>query len=121
MVWCGVAGVRGRRRHTRRGLAGCVRGREARGERARAFDRPKKERKKQMAAPNEVCVVIGASRGLGAAIAGDAAPYQYLVESIRKFPSKRALAGMMEAAGFGGVRVESFAAGAVALHLGWKL
>jgi demethylmenaquinone methyltransferase/2-methoxy-6-polyprenyl-1,4-benzoquinol methylase len=58
---------------------------------------------------------------LGAAIAGDAAPYQYLVESIRKFPSKRALAGMMEAAGFGGVRVESFAAGAVALHLGWKL
>ena len=58
---------------------------------------------------------------LGSAIAGDAAPYQYLVESIRKFPSKRALAGMMEEAGFCGVRVESFAAGAVALHLGWKL
>ncbi len=58
---------------------------------------------------------------LGAAIAGDAAPYQYLVESIRKFPSKRALVGMMEEAGLGGVRVRSFAAGAVALHMGWKV
>ena len=58
---------------------------------------------------------------LGAAIAGDAAPYQYLVESIRKFPSKRALAGMMEGAGLSGVRVRSFAAGAVALHLGWRV
>lgn len=58
---------------------------------------------------------------LGKVIHGDAAPYQYLVESIRRFPSKRALAGMMEDAGFGGVRVRSFAAGAVALHQGWKL
>jgi demethylmenaquinone methyltransferase / 2-methoxy-6-polyprenyl-1,4-benzoquinol methylase len=58
---------------------------------------------------------------LGAAIHGDAAPYQYLVESIRRFPSKRALAEMMEDAGFGGVRVRSFAAGAVALHQGWKV
>jgi demethylmenaquinone methyltransferase/2-methoxy-6-polyprenyl-1,4-benzoquinol methylase len=58
---------------------------------------------------------------LGAAIHGDAAPYRYLVESIRRFPSKRALATMMEGAGFAGVRVRSFAAGAVALHLGWKV
>lgn len=58
---------------------------------------------------------------LGKAIHGDAAPYQYLVESIRRFPSKRALAALMEDAGFHGVRVRSFAAGAVALHQGWKV
>ena len=37
---------------------------------------------------------------LGRLVTGDAQPYQYLVESIRKFPSPGRFAGMIEAAGF---------------------
>ena len=37
---------------------------------------------------------------LGRAVAGDAEPYRYLVESIRRFPRPKAFADMMRAAGF---------------------
>ena len=37
---------------------------------------------------------------LGRAVAGDAEPYRYLVESIRRFPRPQAFAAMIEAAGF---------------------
>ena len=37
---------------------------------------------------------------LGKFVAGDAEPYRYLVDSIRKFPDQRRFAGMMEKAGF---------------------
>ena len=55
------------------------------------------------------------------AIAGDEASYRYLVESIRRFPSRPEFARMMADAGLAGVRWTSFAAGAVALHTGFKL
>ena len=58
---------------------------------------------------------------MGKAVAGDEDSYRYLVESIRKFPGRRQFAAMMRDAGFQGVRFESFAAGAVALHVGFKL
>lgn len=58
---------------------------------------------------------------MGRAVAGDEASYRYLVESIRRFPGRRRFAAMMREAGFKGVRFESFAAGAVALHVGFKL
>ena len=58
---------------------------------------------------------------MGKAVAGDEASYRYLVESIRRFPGRREFASMMREAGFGGVRFESFAAGAVALHVGFKI
>ncbi len=58
---------------------------------------------------------------LGARIAGDAAAYRYLAESIRMHPDQRELAAMMEGAGLGGVEYFNLAAGVVALHRGWKL
>ena len=58
---------------------------------------------------------------MGKAVAGDEGSYRYLVESIRRFPGRRRFAAMMREAGFEGVRFESFAAGAVALHVGFKL
>jgi demethylmenaquinone methyltransferase/2-methoxy-6-polyprenyl-1,4-benzoquinol methylase len=58
---------------------------------------------------------------LGAAVAGDRAAYQYLVESIRKFPKPAAFAKMIEAAGFRRVTFTPMTAGVVALHSGWKL
>jgi demethylmenaquinone methyltransferase/2-methoxy-6-polyprenyl-1,4-benzoquinol methylase len=55
---------------------------------------------------------------LGQWIAGDAASYRYLAESIRVHPDQGALKSMMKAAGFGHVDVHDLAAGVVALHLG---
>src|SRR5207253_718302 len=37
---------------------------------------------------------------IGKLVTGDGAPYQYLVESIRKFPSPAAFSSMIGAAGF---------------------
>ncbi len=58
---------------------------------------------------------------LGAAIAGDAASYRYLAESIRTFPDQEALAQMMSRAGFARVAVRNLSGGIVALHSGWRL
>ena len=58
---------------------------------------------------------------MGQAITGDREAYQYLVESIRKFPKPPAFAKMIEAAGFRRVSFKSMTAGVVALHSGWKL
>ncbi|MCP8938623.1 bifunctional demethylmenaquinone methyltransferase/2-methoxy-6-polyprenyl-1,4-benzoquinol methylase UbiE [Alsobacter sp. SYSU M60028] len=58
---------------------------------------------------------------LGKLVAGDAEPYRYLVESIRKFPRPEAFAGMIRAAGFGRVTHRPMTGGIVRLHSGWKL
>jgi demethylmenaquinone methyltransferase / 2-methoxy-6-polyprenyl-1,4-benzoquinol methylase len=58
---------------------------------------------------------------IGQAVTGDREAYQYLVESIRKFPKPQAFAKMIEAAGFRRVSYTSMTAGVVALHSGWKL
>ena len=58
---------------------------------------------------------------MGQLIAGDAASYRYLVESIRKFPSKEALADMFASAGFAQIRVRSLSGGIACIHSGWKL
>ena len=58
---------------------------------------------------------------LGRAIVGDAEPYRYLVESIRRFPNAAAFAGMIRAAGFRHVTHRSMSGGIVALHTGWRL
>ena len=58
---------------------------------------------------------------LGRAVTGDAESYQYLVESIRKFPKPNAFAEMMRAAGFSRASWQSFSGGIVALHSGWRL
>ena len=58
---------------------------------------------------------------IGAAVTGDREAYQYLVESIRKFPQAAGFARMIETAGFRRVSVTTMTAGVVALHSGWKL
>jgi demethylmenaquinone methyltransferase/2-methoxy-6-polyprenyl-1,4-benzoquinol methylase len=58
---------------------------------------------------------------LGRIVAGDAEPYRYLVESIRRFPNAERFAEMLRAAGFERVTVRRFSGGIAALHCGWKL
>ncbi|MEM9233258.1 MAG: ubiquinone/menaquinone biosynthesis methyltransferase, partial [Pseudomonadota bacterium] len=58
---------------------------------------------------------------LGGAVAGDAESYEYLVESIRRFPAQEAFAQEVRAAGFSRVHVENLTAGVVAIHSGWKI
>jgi demethylmenaquinone methyltransferase/2-methoxy-6-polyprenyl-1,4-benzoquinol methylase len=58
---------------------------------------------------------------LGRAVTGDADSYQYLVESIRKFPKPGAFAEMIRGAGFSRVSWQSLSGGIVALHSGWRL
>ena len=58
---------------------------------------------------------------LGERVAGDAAAYRYLAESIRMHPDQPALAAMLEGAGLAQVEYFNLAAGAVAVHRGYKL
>ncbi len=58
---------------------------------------------------------------LGRAVTGDGAPYRYLVESIRQFPTPERFADMIGAAGFSRVSYERISGGIVAIHSGWKL
>ena len=54
-------------------------------------------------------------------VVNDEASYQYLVESIRKFPEQEVFAGMLEDAGFDSVSYENLTGGIVAIHSGFKL
>jgi demethylmenaquinone methyltransferase/2-methoxy-6-polyprenyl-1,4-benzoquinol methylase len=58
---------------------------------------------------------------LGQRVAGDAAAYRYLAESIRVHPDQAELAGMLEAAGLSRVEVFNLAAGVVAVHRGYRI
>ncbi len=58
---------------------------------------------------------------VGQAVTGDRDAYQYLVESIRKFPKPKVFAPMIEAAGFRRVAFTAMTGGVVAMHSGWKL
>ena len=55
---------------------------------------------------------------LGGIIAGDAASYRYLAESIRMHPDQETLAEMIREAGFDDCRWHNLAGGIVALHIG---
>jgi demethylmenaquinone methyltransferase/2-methoxy-6-polyprenyl-1,4-benzoquinol methylase len=55
---------------------------------------------------------------LGAAVAGEPMAYQYLVESIRRFPPQQGFADLMRAAGFADVRWENLSFGIACLHFG---
>ncbi len=56
---------------------------------------------------------------IGQAVAGDRESYEYLVESIRKFPTQADFADEVTAAGFKRVTVSNFSGGVAALHMGW--
>ncbi len=58
---------------------------------------------------------------IGARVAKDRASYEYLAESIAKFPDQPTLAGMMEKAGLERVAYRNLSGGIVAIHTGWRL
>ncbi|MGI3184772.1 bifunctional demethylmenaquinone methyltransferase/2-methoxy-6-polyprenyl-1,4-benzoquinol methylase UbiE [Nioella aestuarii] len=58
---------------------------------------------------------------MGKLIANDADSYQYLVESIRKFPDQEIFASMIREAGFDMVKYRNLSMGIAALHSGWKI
>ncbi|MDO9526322.1 MAG: bifunctional demethylmenaquinone methyltransferase/2-methoxy-6-polyprenyl-1,4-benzoquinol methylase UbiE [Gemmobacter sp.] len=58
---------------------------------------------------------------MGQIVAGDRDSYQYLVESIRKFPDQDTFAAMIRDAGFGQVKYRNLTMGIAALHSGWKI
>jgi demethylmenaquinone methyltransferase/2-methoxy-6-polyprenyl-1,4-benzoquinol methylase len=58
---------------------------------------------------------------LGDWVAGDRDSYQYLVESIRRFPDQQAFRAMIERAGFRSVTVTNLTGGVAALHHGWAI
>ncbi len=58
---------------------------------------------------------------LGQMIANDRDSYQYLVESIRRFPDQETFLGMVRKAGFENAKYRNLSMGIVALHSGWKI
>ena len=58
---------------------------------------------------------------MGKLIANDRDSYQYLVESIRKFPDQQTFLGMVRAAGFENAKYRNLTMGVACLHSGWKL
>lgn len=58
---------------------------------------------------------------LGERVAGDAAAYRYLAESIRMHPDQATLASMMEGAGLSQVEYFNLTAGVVAVHRGYRI
>ncbi|TAK88245.1 MAG: class I SAM-dependent methyltransferase [Betaproteobacteria bacterium] len=58
---------------------------------------------------------------LGERVAGDAAAYRYLAESIRVHPDQATLAAMLERAGLARVEVFNLSAGVVAVHRGFRI
>ncbi len=58
---------------------------------------------------------------LGELVTGDRASYEYLVESIRRFPPQAELAQRMRAAGLDRARWRNLSGGIAAIHAGWRL
>ncbi|MEM9784232.1 MAG: bifunctional demethylmenaquinone methyltransferase/2-methoxy-6-polyprenyl-1,4-benzoquinol methylase UbiE [Pseudomonadota bacterium] len=58
---------------------------------------------------------------MGRAVTGDRDSYQYLVESIRRFPDQQTFEAMVREAGFGRVSHRNLTLGVAALHSGWRL
>jgi demethylmenaquinone methyltransferase/2-methoxy-6-polyprenyl-1,4-benzoquinol methylase len=58
---------------------------------------------------------------MGRIVAGDAASYRYLAESIRMHPDQETLLEMLKTAGFGHARYHNLSGGIVALHRGFKI
>jgi demethylmenaquinone methyltransferase/2-methoxy-6-polyprenyl-1,4-benzoquinol methylase len=58
---------------------------------------------------------------LGGLVAGDSASYQYLVESIRRFPDQKSFMRLIENVGFERVRYRNLTGGIAAIHSAWRL
>jgi demethylmenaquinone methyltransferase/2-methoxy-6-polyprenyl-1,4-benzoquinol methylase len=58
---------------------------------------------------------------MGKMIANDADSYQYLVESIRKFPDQETFLSMVKSTGFENAKYRNLTMGIACLHSGWKI
>ncbi len=58
---------------------------------------------------------------MGQLIANDRDSYQYLVESIRRFPDQETFLSMVREAGFEQAKYRNLTMGIAALHSGWKI
>ncbi|MBZ5536675.1 MAG: bifunctional demethylmenaquinone methyltransferase/2-methoxy-6-polyprenyl-1,4-benzoquinol methylase UbiE [Acidobacteriia bacterium] len=58
---------------------------------------------------------------IGARLSGVEGPYDYLPDSVSNFPTREALKGLMERAGFADVIFFNLSGGVAALHLGTKV
>ncbi|MEQ9260073.1 MAG: class I SAM-dependent methyltransferase, partial [Roseovarius sp.] len=58
---------------------------------------------------------------MGQMIASDRDSYQYLVESIRRFPDQETFLGMVREAGFENAAYRNLTMGVACLHSGWKI
>ncbi len=58
---------------------------------------------------------------LGELVAGDRGAYDYLVQSIRRFPGSEAFADMIGEAGLGQVKARPLSGGIAALHSAWRI
>jgi len=58
---------------------------------------------------------------MGKIIANDWDSYQYLVESIRKFPDQDTFLSMVKQAGFENAKYRNLTMGVACLHSGWKI
>ena len=58
---------------------------------------------------------------LGDLVAGDRQSYEYLVESIRRFPKQEAFAAQVREAGFARVAYRNLTGGIAAIHSGWRI
>jgi len=57
---------------------------------------------------------------IGGAVSGSRGAYEYLPDSVSKFPDQKKLAALMAAAGFADIRYRNLTRGIAALHVGRK-
>lgn len=57
---------------------------------------------------------------IGGAVSGSRGAYEYLPDSVAKFPEQKTLSALMEQNGFTAVKYQNLTGGIVALHLGQK-
>jgi demethylmenaquinone methyltransferase/2-methoxy-6-polyprenyl-1,4-benzoquinol methylase len=57
---------------------------------------------------------------IGEKVSKDRVSYEYLVESIKRFPNQEDIKSMFNSCGFRSVKVRNFSGGIVAIHSGWK-
>ena len=58
---------------------------------------------------------------MGKLIVGSEKPYEYLVDSIKKFYNQEQLAKLMKSNGFSNVEFRNVSSGVSAIHSGWKI
>ena len=58
---------------------------------------------------------------IGGAVSGSRGAYEYLPDSVSRFPDQKGLAKMMEATGFSEVEYKNLTGGIAALHIGTKI